>query len=384
MAKEFGWSIGDLSGPLGLRMALFGIVAPFAGGLMLVYGLRAVLTAAALLTIAGLALAIAMTTKWELWLGLGIIVGIATGMTSLVLATKIATTWFVARRGLVVGILGAGNATGQLIFLPMAAWLAEHFGWRSALLPSIVMIGLLAIAFILFSRDRPSELGLAPFGTDAIVPAPPQPAGNAFAMSIAALRNGSRSTAFWVLAFTFSICGATSFGLTPHFVTLCGDYGISAASSTKLLALIGICDFIGTIGSGWLSDRYDNRRLLAWYYGLRGLSLIWLPYSDFSLMGLSVFAVVYGLDFIATLPPTVRLTARAFGAEQAPLVFGWIYASHFLSAGLMALAAGETRDLLTSYLPAFFAAGVLCLIAALSLMLSRKQTRKAALASPSS
>ena len=174
-----------------------------------------------------------------------------------------------------------------------------------------------------------------------------------------------------MLALTFSICGATSFGLTPHFVTLCGDYGISAASSTKLLALIGICDFIGTIASGWLSDRYDNRWLLAWYFALRGLSLIWLPYSGFTVVGLSVFAVVYGLDFIATLPPTVRLTARTFGAEQAPLVFGWIYASHFLSAGLMAVAAGETRDVLTSYLPAFFAAGVLCLIAVVSLVLLR-------------
>ena len=158
MANELGWSIGDVSGPLGLRMALFGLVAPFAGSLMLVHGLRAVVTAAAMLTIGGLALSMTMTAKWELWLGLGIIVGIATGMTSLVLATKIATTWFVARRGLVLGILGAGNATGQLIFLPVAAWLAEHYGWRSALLPSILTIGLLAVAFILFSRDRPSEL----------------------------------------------------------------------------------------------------------------------------------------------------------------------------------------------------------------------------------
>src|SRR5262245_38671785 len=259
IAKEFGWSIADVSGPLGLRMALFGLIAPFAGALMLVYGIRAVVIAAAILTIAGLALALVMTTRWELWLGLGIIVGIATGMTSLVLATKIATTWFVARRGLVLGILGAGNATGQLIFLPVAAWLADNFGWRSALVPSVLTIGLLALAFFLCGRDRPSELGLAPFGTDAIVPPLPRPSGNAFVTSITALQDGARTNVFWALVLTFSICGATSFGLTPHFVTLCGDYGISAASSTKFLALIGICDFIGTVGSGWLSDRYDNR-----------------------------------------------------------------------------------------------------------------------------
>jgi len=174
MAEEFGWSIGDLSAPFGVRMALFGLIAPFAAGLMLVYRLRTVLTVAALLIIAGLVLAMTMTAKWELWLSLGVILGVATGMTSLVLATKIATTWFVARRGLVVGILGAGNATGQLIFLPLAAWLAEHWGWRSALVPSVVMIALLAVAFLLPSRDRPSELGLAPFGADTIVP-PPRP-----------------------------------------------------------------------------------------------------------------------------------------------------------------------------------------------------------------
>ncbi len=297
------------------------------------------LVVAAILLISALLFAMTMTEIWQLWLGLGIIVGVATGMTSLVLATTIATTWFVKRRGLVLGILGAGNATGQLVFLPMAAWLTEHYGWRSALLPSILMIGLLALVFILFARDRPSDLGLAPLGGEMQQTTPPRPAGNAFAMSIAALGNASRSVVFWVLAFTFFICGLSSSGLTPHFVTLCGDYGISAITSTSLLALIGICDLIGTIGSGWLSDRYNNRWLLAWYYGLRGLSLIWLPYSGFSLVGLSAFAVFYGLDFIATVPPTVRLTARTFGAEQAPLVFGWIYASHQLGAGVMALGS---------------------------------------------
>lgn len=380
MSTEFGWSIGELSGPLGLRMALFGLVAPFAGGLMLLYGLRAVLTVSAVSLIGGLLLAMKMTAIWELWLGLGIILGIASGMTSLVLATTIATRWFAARQGLVLGILSAGAATGQLIFLPMAAWLAEHYGWRSALLPSIFLIGLLAVAFVLFCRDRPSDLGLAPFGGDKVLPTPRPVTGNAFAVSITALGHASRSMTFWVLAFTFLICGVTSFGLTPHFVTLCGDYGISAITSTGLLALMGVCDLVGTIGSGWLSDRYDNRALLAWYYGLRGLSLIWLLYSGFSLVGLSAFAVFYGLDFIATAPPTVRLTARTFGAEQTPLVFGWIYAGHYLGAGVMALAAGVSRDVLASYLPAFLVAGLLCLLAMLLLPLLRGRTGPGVLA----
>jgi predicted MFS family arabinose efflux permease len=373
MARDLGWSISDLSGPLGLRVALFGLVAPFAGGLMLLYGPRMVLTMSAALLILGLLIAMVMTEQWQLWLGLGIILGIASGMTALILAVTVATRWFTARRGLVLGLLSAGTATGQLIFLPPAAWLAEHYGWRAALVPSIVMIALLALAFVLFARDRPSDLGLAPFGDVKLQPTPPPPSGNVFAVSFIALATASRTTLFWVLAFTFAICGVSSLGLTPHFVTLCGDFGISPMTSTSLLVVVGICDLAGTIGSGWLSDRYDNRWLLAWYYGLRGLSLIWLPYSGFTLVGLSAFAVFYGLDFIATVPPSVRLAARAFGPEQAPLVFGWIFASHQLGAGIMAVAAGMSRDLLASYLPAFFVAGVLCLLATLSLLLFRGQ-----------
>ncbi len=377
ISKEFGWSIGTLSGPLGLRMALFGIIAPFAGALILRYGPRAVLTASAALLIAGMALAMTMTAKWQLWLSLGVVLGIAPGMTALVLTTTIATRWFTAQRGLILGVLSAGTATGQLIFLPPAAWLTEHYGWRMALLPSAVMVALIALAFFLFSSDRPSDIGLPPYGEDAVLPHPIASRSSAVAMSFAALRTASSSLVFWVLAFTFFVCGVSSFGLMPHFVTLCGDFGITPIIATSLLALIGLCDLIGTIGSGWLSDRFDNRWLLGCYYGFRGLSLIWLPFSGFSMVGLSAFAIFYGLDFIATIPPTVRLTVRQFGREQAPLVFGWIFAAHQLGAGLMALAVGESRDAFNSYLPAFLAAGVICLAAAASLLLLRGRTGSA-------
>jgi len=379
ISKEFGWSIGELSGPLGLRMALFGMIAPFAGALMLRYGPRAVLTASAALLIAGMLLAIAMTTRWQLWASLGVILGIAPGLTALVLTTTIATRWFTNQRGLVLGLLSAGTATGQLIFLPAAAWLTEHYGWRMALFPSAIMVGLVALAFFLLARDYPSDVGLPPYGEDKLLPAPSAPCSNAVALSFAAFRTASSSMVFWVLAFTFFVCGVSSFGLMPHFVTLCGDFGISPIISTGLLALIGVCDLVGTIGSGWLSDRYDNRWLLGCYYGFRGLSLIWLPYSGFSILGLSAFAIFYGLDFIASIPPTVRLTARQFGREQAPVVFGWIFAMHQLGAGMMALATGESRDMFDSYLPAFMAAGVICLLAALSLLLLRGRTGPAML-----
>jgi len=380
IANDLGWSIGELSGPLGLRITLFGLVAPFAGGLILLYGPRAVLTGSAVLLIAGLLLGVTMTAKWQLWLGLGIAMGVAPGLTALVMATTIATRWFTARRGLVLGVLSASTATGQLIFLTPAAWIAQTYGWRMALLPFMFLIGLLAVLFVLLSCNRPADIGLAPYGEDEVLPDPPRPTGNVFAVSFAALRTASGSLVFWVLAFTFFVCGVSSFGLTPHFVTLCGDFGINPIASTSLLAAIGVFDLIGTIGSGWLSDRYDNRWLLACYYGLRGVSLIWLPYSGFSLFGLSLFAVFYGLDFIATVPPSVRLTAQAFGREQAPLVFGWIFAAHQIGAGLMVFGAGESRDALASYLPAFFIAGGMCIVATLSLWLLRGRRGPAALA----
>ena len=374
ISNEFGWSIGELSGPLGLRMALFGLVAPFAGALMLRYGPRNVLSGAATLLIVGLILAITMSSKLQLWLSLGIILGVAPGMTALVLATTVATRWFTKHRGLVLGIMSAGTATGQLIFLTPAAWLAEHYGWRTALIPTIVVIAVLALAFALLSRDRPSDLGLPPYGEDAVLPPPRPTAANPFLLSLQTVGMASKHLVFWVLAFTFFVCGVSSFGLVPHFVTMCGDFGITPVVSTGLLTLIGICDLIGTIGSGWLSDRYDNRWLLAFYYGFRGLSLMWLPYSGFSLIGLSGFAIFYGLDFIATVPPTVKLAVRAFGRDQAPIVFGWVFAAHQLGSGVMALAAGHSRDALDSYLPAFFTAGVVCILATASLLLLRGRT----------
>ena len=380
ISDDLGWSIAELSGPLGLRMTLFGLVAPFAGGLILLYGPRKVLMGSAILLIAGLLVAITMTARWQLWIALGIAMGIAPGMTAIVMATTISTRWFTARRGFVLGILGAGNATGQLIFLMPAAWLAQTYGWRMALMPPVFMIGVLALLVALLAIDRPADIGLAAYGEDTVLQEQPRPAGNVFAISIGALRMASHSLTFWVLAFTFFACGVSSFGLMPHFVTLCGDFGINPMISTSLLATIGLFDLIGTVGSGWLSDRFDNRWLLVGYFGFRGLSLIWLPYSGFSLVGLSLFAMFYGLDFIATLPPSVNLTAQTFGREQAPLVFGWIFAGHQLGAGLMAWATGVSRDVVGSYLPGFFAAGVLCLVAVLALWLLKGRSEPLVLA----
>jgi sugar phosphate permease len=367
LQHEFGWSTAEISSALSIRFVLFGLMAPFAAALLNRYGLRNVTLAAQLVVASALLTSLAMTKVWHLMLLWGVVIGIGTGMTALVLGATIAARWFATRRGLVVGILTASVATGQLIFLPLLASLAERYGWRIALALVCAMLGVSAFAVLLIVRDRPSDVGLRPFGDTGTEPLP-VPAANIapiLAAALGTLRDVSRSPVFWALFLTFAICGATTAGLIQvHLIPMCMDFGIPQVEAASLLAAMGVFDFFGTIGSGWLSDRYDNRRLLFWYYGLRGLSLLYLSFSDFSFYGLSLFAMFYGLDWIATVPPTVRLTAQRFGAERANLVFGWIFAGHQIGAGVAAFAAGLSRTLLDSYLPAFFAAGTLCIIAA--------------------
>jgi len=367
MAKDLGWTIGELSAPQGLRLALFGLAAPLAGGLMLRYGPRRMVLASGVLLLAGLWLSIVTREKWQLWLGQGISLGLAPGLTAMQLNAVVASRWFVARRGLVLGLLGGAVATGTLVFMPVAAWVAQQWGWRTALLIPTVGAAASWLAFVWLSRDRPQELGLPALGEEAVAPVPPAPSGNFVLLSLQALSVGSKRWVFWVLAFTFAICGVSSFGLTQtHLVPYCSDLGIPFGTSAWLLAVIGAFDLIGTIGSGWLSDRFDNRWLLAWYYGLRGVALLWLVYSDPTMFGLTIFAVIYGLDFIATVPPSVRLTVTTFGREMGPAVFAWIFAAHHVAAGVMAFGTGVSRDMLGTYAPAFLLAGALCLIAAMS------------------
>jgi sugar phosphate permease len=384
LQKEFGWSTAEISSALSIRFVLFGLMAPFAAALLNRYGLRNVTLAAQLIVVSGLVASLGMTEVWQLMLLWGVVIGIGTGMTALVLGATIAARWFAARRGLVVGIMTASVATGQLVFLPLLASLTERYGWRLALAFVCVMLGVSALAVLLAMRDRPSDVGLRPFGDegDAPLPAPPIVHGSITGVALGTLRDVSRSTSFWILFATFFVCGASTNGLVQvHLIPMCLDFGIPQVQAASLLAAMGIFDFFGTILSGWLSDRYDNRWLLFWYYGLRGLSLIFLPFSDFSFYGLSVFAMFYGLDWIATVPPTVRLTAQKFGPERANLVFGWIFAGHQLGAGTAAFGAGLSRTVLQSYLPAFFVAGALCVLASLIVLaLSRQPKPQAATA----
>jgi len=383
LQKEFGWSTAEISSALSIRFILFGLMAPFAAALMNRYGLRNVTLSALLVVSSGLAASLAMTKVWHLMLLWGVVIGIGTGMTAMVLGATVAARWFVARRGLVVGILTASVATGQLAFLPLLATLTERYGWRVALALVCAALGVAAFAILMIMRDRPSDVGLRPFGDEGTAPLPAPPPSNApiVATALGTLRDASKSSVFWVLFATFFICGASTNGLIQvHLIPMCLDYGIPQVQAASLLAAMGIFDFVGTIVSGWLSDRYDNRVLLFWYYGLRGLSLLFLPFSDFSFYGLSLFAMFYGLDWIATVPPTVRLTAQRFGAERANLVFGWIFTGHQLGAGVAAFGAGLSRTIYATYLPAFFVAGGLCIIAALLMVTVTKPAPKPAVA----
>ena len=374
LSREFGWDVEQISSALAVRFALFGLMGPFAAIFMERFGLRNVVVTALTLVASGMALATQMTQFWHLVLFWGIMLGVGSGMTALVLSAVVSNRWFERHRGLVVGILTASSATGQLIFLPVGAWMIEHMGWRLAVVPVFAACALMAVAVFLLMRNRPSDVGLAPFGAAPGTPTAAPPAMHVtLATPFKILAEASRSSVFWILAATFFICGLSTNGLIQtHFISLCGDAGLGPVPAASVLAMMGAFDLIGTIGSGWLSDRYDNRKLLLMYYGLRGLSLLWLPYSEFTLYGLSTFAMFYGLDWIATVPPTVRLTAATFGKEKAGMVFGWIFAAHQLGAAVAAYGAGRVRTLLLTYNPALFAAGAACLVAAAIIMMIRR------------
>ncbi len=363
LQKEFGWEATEISAALAMRFILFGLMAPFAAALMNRFGMRLMALMALTVVFIGMGLSLFMREVWQLVVLWGFVVGTGTGLTAMVMGATVATRWFTARRGLVIGLLTASTATGQLVFMPLIAALTEAYGWRAAILFILAMLFVCAIAMLLFMRDRPSDLGLRPYGQ--LVDDPPPAASLKTNSPIDILIDASKTRIFWVLFLSFFVCGASTNGLIQtHFVSLCADYSMTAITATGILAIIGLFDFAGTVASGWLSDRYDNRWLLFWYYGLRGLSLLWLPFTGFEFLGLSIFAIFYGLDWVATVPPTVKLTAQHFGRERANMVFGWVFTGHQIGAAFAAFGGGFIRDNYASYLPALMIAGALCLMAA--------------------
>lgn len=373
--REFGWDIADISTAMAVRLVLFGLLGPFAAAFMNHFGVRQVVSTALLLIMSGIVASFFMTELWQLLLLWGVVVGVGTGMTALVLGATVATRWFSKRRGLVVGLMTASNATGQLVFLPLLAALTEAYGWRTALTLSVTVIATAMVLVLLLMRDHPADVGLPAYGDTAVTSPPKQDHKllATLASPLVTLHDVSGNPVFWVLFSTFFVCGLSTNGLIQtHWISICGDFGMAAVTAAGTLAVIGIFDFVGTIFAGWLSDRYDNRVLLFWFYGLRGLSLLYLSVSGFSFVELSVFAIFYGLDWVATVPPTVKLAAANFGREKAGLVFGWVFAGHQLGAATAAFGAGYFRSDFDTYMPALQIAGLMCLLAAFSVMLLKK------------
>ena len=387
LESEFGWSRSTTSGAVTANLVVYGLTAPFAAALMERFGVRRVVTAALLLVAVGSGLTTVMTSAWQLWLLWGLAVGVGTGAMALVLGAIVANRWFAeSRRGLVTGIFSAAGAAGQLVFLPGIAALAQGPGWRYAALVVTVAAVLLVPLVVTVVADHPADVGAEPLGAGGAC-APPSNAvaaartaaartaaatatarrASAARLAVQTLRESVRSRVFWILVGTFWICGWSTNGLIgTHFIAAAHDHGMPQTTAAGLLALIGVFDMAGTIASGWLTDRVDPRWLLFGYYGLRGLSLLAVP----ALLGPSVhpnlflFIVFYGLDWVATVPPTIALCRRHFGLARSGVVFGWVFASHMVGAGVAASYAGWVRSSTGDYLTAWLTAGALCVLAA--------------------
>ncbi|HEY1765813.1 MAG TPA: MFS transporter [Opitutaceae bacterium] len=366
VCNEFQWSRATVSSVISVNIFLYGLVGPFAAALYQSLGLRRSMLAALTLIGLGYGLSVGATHYWQFVLLWGVVVGIGSGMAATVLGASVANRWFKSNSGLVMGLLTASTATGQLVFLPWLAWIVTVHGWRGAPLSVLAAVALVLPLIWVFMRDAPEDIGLRPYGDTGPGAPASSHGGNPARRALAILGKAVRVRDFWLLAGSFFVCGASTNGLIgTHLVSAAFDCGISEVSSASLLAMMGIFDLVGTTLSGWLSDRYNPRLLLFTYYGLRGLSLLFLPRALIGpSIGLGIFAVFYGLDWIATVPPTVRLSADVFGRETAGIVFGWVVAAHQLGAAGAAYAAGVLRTTTGTYTLAFVAAGTLCLVAA--------------------
>jgi len=373
LENAFGWSATTISGAISLNILLGGLIAPFGAALIQRIGLRGTVLCSLTLLAVGSGGAAFARTPWELYLTWGVLVGIGSGAGMFGMATAVANRWFVARRGLVVGLLTASNASGQLVFLPLLASLAEHLGWQSVPWAVALVIVALIPVVALVVADSPGSIGLGPYG--GAVEAPSLPSrDNPAVIAVSGLVRGVRSVDFWLLFASFAVCGFSTNGLVAtHLIPYCMDHGIPEVGAASLLAAMGIFDLIGTTMSGWLTDRYNPRILLFWYYGLRGLSLVVLPFTNFSVVSLSIFAVFYGLDWVATVPPTVMLTNEVFGRKDGPVIVSWVFCAHQIGGAAAALGAGAVRSATGSYFLAFLASGAACMLASLLVLRIARQ-----------
>jgi MFS family permease len=377
LEDAFGWGRDQISLAISINVLLFGLTAPFAAALMDRFGIRKVVMCALTTVGLGAASTVFMTQAWHLVALWGVVVGIGTGSMALVFAATIANRWFVTNRGLVIGILTAASATGQLIFLPGLSALAADHGWRAisitVALGAFVMVPVIA----LFLKERPTDIGMKPYGAPMNWVEPPRNTTNAAVVAIETLKSAMKVRNFWFLTGSFFVCGLSTSGLIgTHFIPAAHDHGMGQIAAASLLALVGVFDVVGTLASGWLTDRVDPKKLLFFYYFLRGVSLFLLPSILFTTVHPStlVFVIFYGLDWVATVPPTVILCRTVLGPERATVVYGWVFAAHQIGGSIAALGAGILRVQLGDYALAFYVSGFLCVITAFAVLKITDQT----------
>ncbi len=359
MEADTGWSKSALSLSAAIGLVAYGMGGPFAGPLMGRLGPRRVTLLSVGLTATGMAVASQVRSIWLLHLCFGLFTGVAAGLVASVLGAVVATRWFAARRGLVLGIFGASSSAGGLVFYPLLTGVGDATGWRTALLVFAGLSCLVIAPVLLWFRNDPSDLGLTALGSDAST-------GPTLGPEKGVLGRAVQRPEFWLLVATFFVCGATSNGLVgQHFIPHAVDHGFTQVAAANWLAVMGVFNFLGTIGSGWLTDRVDPRRLLLGYYGFRGVSLLFLPFVH-DRLGIGAFAILFGLDYIATVPPTISLCADLFGARNAGIVYGWVFAAHQIGAAGAAWAAGAARDGLGNYDLAFTSAGLVAIAAGIA------------------
>ncbi len=376
--QEFGWGRPSISFAFAMSLFLYGLSGPFMAAFVERFGLRKVMLYSMALLVIGLSLTFVMQTEWQLMLIWGVMIGVGSGLFLTVLSAQVANRWFVKRRGLAVGILMAATATGQLVLLPVLAWLVSEYSWRTAILLIFSLGILMFILLFIFMRNYPRDVGIPPLGEEEIAPEVVSPVGNPFKIAIAVLFEALRVKEFWLLAGSFLICGLSTSGLIgTHFISYCMSFGIPVVTAASVLSIMGIFDLVGTTLSGWLSDRFDSRWLLFWYYSLRGLSLLALPFAleSGAYIWLIVFAVFYGLDWVATVPPTIELTRQRFGIQKSAMIYGWIFAAHQVGAGIAAYSGGVIYNVFGSYTWACLLAGGFCGLASLFVLLIKKQPK---------
>ncbi|UPG92714.1 MFS transporter [Luteibacter aegosomatissinici] len=385
LGLSFGWDRSVVSTGAATGIFLYGLVGPFAAALMLSFGIRRTMMSGLLLIGAATLASLWMKEPWQYIVTWGVLSGIGSGALAGVLGAAVVNRWFATRQGLMIGILSASTATGSLIFLPFLAWLSRNAQWQPvAIAVSIAALALVPLVYFLVP-EHPHHVGVRRVGETDMSPPPPAPHQARTPMAaIHVLQKASKVPAFWLLAGTFFACGLTTNGLVgTHLIAYCGDHGIPPVHAAGFMSMIGLFDLIGTTASGWLTDRYDSRRLLIGFYALRGVSLLIMPFVDFSTTNLTIFAVFFGLDWIATIPPTLKLANEAFGEHDAPIVFGWVVVAHQLGAAGAAIGAGTVRQMAGSYQPAFVAAGVIALGAATVLVVSSiRHTRRGGVPQP--